>query len=267
MKLLQFYKNGVPALGIKTDKGIVDVSANRCVPKTMLELCQKGNIKKLESLDGPIIDEKDIKYAPVITGMEKILCVGLNYRKHAIDAGIPIPEKPTLFCKFANALAACGDTIKCPKDAVEIDYEAELVYIIGADGKPFAVTCGNDLSVREWQTMTSQWIIGKSQDQFGPIGPYAVTVDCINHKDLAIGSRVNGETKQASRTSDMIFDIDEVLEFLDGKMTLKPGDIIFMGTPSGTMLEHKKDNPVWLKPGDVVEIEIEGIGALKNQFE
>lgn len=264
MKFVQFYKDQTPALGIVTEKGIIDVGANPGMPKTMLELCRLGSLDTLRGLTAPLLEESALTYAPVITDMEKILCIGLNYRAHALETGMRLPEKPTVFCKFANALAAHNEEIALP-DAVEIDYEAELVVIMGENGKVFAATCGNDLSVREWQCATSQWLCGKTYDGFGPIGPYAVEWDDLA-EDAAISCRVNGELRQDSKINDLIFSVQEVMDYLIPRIPLKAGDIIFTGTPSGVMMGYPADQKNWLKPGDTVEVTIEGIGTLKNKL-
>lgn len=264
MKFMQFYKDGCPTLGIVTDRGVVDLSAYPHLPQTMLALCQSGDISALEGLDGPYLDEATLKYAPVVTGMEKILCIGLNYRAHAEETGMALPKNPTVFNKFANALAAHNQEIALPAGGVEFDYEAELVLIMGEGGKVFAATCGNDLSIREWQNASAQWLCGKTYDGFGPIGPYAVDAASLPKEGMAISCRVNGEVRQDSHTSDLIFTAEELVAYLMPRVPLKAGDIIFTGTPSGVMLGYPADKKNWLKSGDVVEVTIEGIGTLKN---
>ena len=264
MKFVQFMKDNAPALCIVTEKGIIDVGANPGMPKTMLDLCRLGNFETLRGLTGPLVDEKNITYAPIVTGMEKILCIGLNYRAHALETGMELPKYPAVFCKIGNALAAHQQDIALP-DAEEIDYEAELVLIMGDSGKIFAATCGNDLSIREWQRATSQWLCGKSYDGFGPIGPYAVSWNELP-KDAVITCRVNGELRQNSRINDLIFSPQELVDYLMPRIPLKAGDVIFTGTPSGVMMGYPADRKNWLKSGDVVEVNIEGIGTLKNKL-
>lgn len=263
MKVLQFYKDGCPTLGVVTDHGVVDMSAYPHLPQTMLELCQKGEFAALEGLDGPYLDEDALTLAPVVTGMEKILCIGLNYRAHAEETGMPIPTCPTVFCKMPNALAAHNEVIELP-DAIEFDYEAELVLIMGEGGKVFAATCGNDLSIREWQNASTQWLCGKSYNGFGPIGPYAVDFESLPKDGMGISCRVNGEVRQNSSTNDLVFGAEELVAYLMPRLPLKAGDIIFTGTPSGVMLGYPADKKNWLKSGDTVEVTIEGIGTLKN---
>ncbi len=264
MKFLQFYKNNEAALGLVTERGIVDVGANAGCPKTMLELCRTGDVSALASLSGPVVDESSITFAPIVTGMEKMLCVGLNYRAHALECGMALPSEPTIFCKLNNALAAHNEAIPMPRGAVEVDYEAELVLIMGEGGKIFAATCGNDFSVREWQKATTQWLCGKSCDGFGPIGPYAVDWATLGEDGLAISCRVNGELRQNSRTDDLIFNAREIVDYLMPRIPLKAGDVIFTGTPSGVMMGYPADKKQWLKSGDTVEVTIEGIGTLTN---
>ena len=264
MRFVQFMKENTPVLGIVTDQGVIDVGANAGMPRTMRELCRMGSCEALAALTGPVVDEKDIVYAPIVTDMEKILCIGLNYRAHALETGMGLPEYPAVFCKMGNALAAHRQDIALP-DALEIDYEAELVLIMGEDGKIFAATCGNDLSIREWQRATSQWLCGKSYDGFGPIGPYAVEWDELP-KDAAITCRVNGELRQNSRINDLIFSAQEIVDYIMPRIPLKAGDVIFTGTPSGVMMGYPADRKNWLKAGDVVEVGIEGIGMLRNKL-
>ena len=267
MKFLQFYKDGCPTLGVVAEKGVVDVSAYPALPQTMLALCRSGDVSVFEGLDGPYLDESTLAYAPVVTGMEKMLCIGLNYRAHAEETGMELPTKPTVFCKLPNALAAHNETVHLPQGAVEFDYEAELVLIMGEGGRVFACTCGNDLSIREWQKATSQWLCGKSGDGFGPIGPYAVDMASLPAEGMAISCRVNGELRQNSHTSDLIFGAEALVEYLMPRLPLKAGDVIFTGTPSGVMLGYPADKKNWLKSGDVIEVTIEGIGTLRNTLE
>ena len=266
MKLLQFMKDGVPALGMVTERGVIDVGANEGMPKTMLELCRSGDIARLAGLTGPLYQESELTFAPAVTGMEKMLCVGLNYRAHAMETGAELPKQPVVFCKLPNAAAAHHQEIRLPSGSREIDYEAELVLIMGEGGKVFAATCGNDFSIRNWQKATSQWLCGKTYDNFGPTGPYAVTWDCLPAEGMAISCRVNGEVRQSSHTGDLIFNPQQLVEYLMPRIPLKAGDIIFTGTPSGVVMGYPADKKQWLKAGDVVEVTIEGIGTLENRL-
>ncbi|VTS03645.1 fumarylacetoacetate hydrolase family protein [Tuwongella immobilis] len=205
----------------------------------------------------------------------KILCVGLNYRDHAIEGGQPIPTEPVLFGKFPNTLIATGDPIKLPKVSQKVDYEAELVIVIGKRGKHIAeseamsyvggYTVGHDVSARDWQFKGSekQWMIGKTFDTFAPIGPVIVTADELtNPHTLQVSLRLNGQTMQNSNTKEFIFTVPQMLAYLSQVVTLEPGDLIFTGTPPGVGVARKP--PVFLKAGDVVEVEIAGIGTISN---
>jgi 2-keto-4-pentenoate hydratase/2-oxohepta-3-ene-1,7-dioic acid hydratase in catechol pathway len=217
-----------------------------------------------------------VKLLPPIPKPGKILCIGLNYRDHAIEGGKAIPNEPVVFGKFPNTLIAHGDPIKLPKVAEKVDYEAELVIVIGKTGKHIpntdaafdyvgGYTVGHDVSARDWQFRgeEKQWIIGKTFDTFAPTGPVLVTRDELtNPHKLQIQLRLNGTTLQNSNTKEFIFGVPHLLWFLSQVVTLEPGDLIFTGTPPGVGIARKP--PVLLKPGDVAEVEIEGIGTLKN---
>ncbi|MBQ3192090.1 MAG: fumarylacetoacetate hydrolase family protein [Oscillospiraceae bacterium] len=284
MKLTQFWKDDHIALGIVTDEGIVDAAAEARrrgleAPGTMLGAVYAGQegLALLEDLAQGAQCFAEGKAAPVVTGCDKILCIGLNYRRHAMECNLPLPPAPVLFNKFSNALAADGDSVYLDPAYREYDYEAELVAVMGRPARNvapeealdyvFGYTCGNDLSTRDLQfARSNQWLLSKTFDGFAPIGPCVVTADSINPNDLAIGSRVNGEQRQNSRTSDMIFSVAEIISDLSKHFTLLPGDLIFTGTPQGVMHGYPADKKNWLKPGDTVEITIEGIGSLKNTF-
>jgi 2-keto-4-pentenoate hydratase/2-oxohepta-3-ene-1,7-dioic acid hydratase in catechol pathway len=218
-----------------------------------------------------------VKLLPPVPDPDKILCIGLNYRDHAIEGGQPIPAEPVLFAKFPNTLIASGDPIKIPKVAQKVDYEAELVVVVGRAGKHIpndrsafeyvgGYTCGHDVSARDWQFKGSekQWTIGKTFDTFAPTGPVVVTADELaDPHDLRIQLRLNGQTMQNSSTKEFIFGVPALLSYLSQVVTLEPGDLIFTGTPPGVGIA-RKPTPVLLKPGDVVEVEVEKIGVLRN---
>lgn len=218
-----------------------------------------------------------VKLLPPIPDPPKILCIGLNYRDHAIEGGQPIPTEPVVFGKFSNTLIAHGDPIKIPRVAQKTDYEAELVIVIGKTGKHIpndksafdyvgGYTVGHDVSARDWQFKGNekQWILGKTFDTFAPTGPVLVTADePIDPHNLKIQLRLNGETMQNSSTKEFIFGVPAMLSYLSQVVTLEPGDLIFTGTPPGVGIA-RKPTPVLLKPGDIVEVEIEKIGVLRN---
>ncbi len=213
--------------------------------------------------------------APVVPS--DILCIGLNYRRHAEESGAELPEHPVLFMKGRNALQDPRGPIELPRflKSGEVDYECELAVVIGQTCKNvrrdealqyvFGYTCANDVSARDWQRRWGggQWCRGKSFDTFCPLGPRIVTTDEIPEPNaLAIRTILNGETVQDWNTRDMIFDVPALIEFLSGSMTLRAGTVILTGTPHGVGMA--RNPPLWLKDGDEVSVEIEGIGTLTN---
>ena len=282
MKLTQFYRDGKPALGIVIEAGVVDVAAEAAkrgvsAPATMMEAIAAEDLSVLQALAEGASCFAEGEAAPVVTGNDKTLCIGLNYRQHAKECNLPLPPAPVLFNKFSNALAADGDSIYLDPAYREYDYEAELVAVIGKPARNvseedalnyvFGYTCGNDLSTRDLQfARSNQWLLSKTFDGFAPIGPCVVTADSICPNDLAISSVVNGELRQNSRTSDMIFSTAQIIADLSRHFTLQPGDLIFTGTPQGVMHGYPADKKNWLKPGDTVSVTIEGIGTITNTF-
>jgi 2-keto-4-pentenoate hydratase/2-oxohepta-3-ene-1,7-dioic acid hydratase in catechol pathway len=213
-------------------------------------------------------------HAPIVDP-RKIICVGLNYRDHAAESGSPIPKDPVLFSKYPTALIGHGETIVLPRVSQEVDYEAELVIIIGKKGRHIAkdrafdyvagYSVGHDVSARDWQLKKDgkQWMVGKTFDTFAPVGPMLVTRDEVaNPCNLPIRLRLNGNVMQNSNTNQMIFNVEDLLAYISQVMTLEPGDLIFTGTPPGVGTARKP--PVFMKDGDSVEVEIEGLGVLRN---
>ncbi len=216
----------------------------------------------------------DLTVLAPVANPAKILCVGLNYGEHAKESGMAAPPAPVLFAKFPNCLVGPGEPITYRAGSSEqVDYEAELVAVIGrrARAVPTAdalahvlgITAGNDVSARDAQFADGQWIRGKSFDTFAPLGPAIVTLDEIGDvQDLAIACRVNGETLQADSTKNMVHDVAAIVSYVSRFVTLEPGDLIFTGTPEGVGFARKP--PVFLRDGDTVEVEIEGVGVLTN---
>ena len=277
-------------LGVKTERGILDVVAAeqdfRAHAPTTIDAALKGqgDLAGLSQLidkasvsaapDRYFIPVDKAQFGPCITNPEKILCVGLNYRRHAAEIGQPVPTVPVLFNKFNNALNHHGGTIAVSEEAAEkFDYEAELVIVIGRTARNvseadalnyvFGYCTGNDFSARDLQFLTSQWMLGKTSDGFAPIGPWLVSADQVNPDNLKIGCKVNGEVRQDWTTSDMVFNCPQIISFCSKYMTLKPGDIIFTGTPQGVILGYPKDKQVWLKAGDHLVTSIEKLGDLE----
>ncbi|OXM84214.1 fumarylacetoacetate hydrolase family protein [Paenibacillus rigui] len=300
MKLLTFLLNGQQQLGVKTEQGVVHIAsalqtvpaAGASVPQDVHEVIDGGAaaISALQAYveqalsaaegnaAGYLLNESDLTLAPCVTRPNKIICVGLNYRKHAEETNAPIPQFPILFNKFNNTLTGHGAEVPLPvKVTSKVDYEAELVIVIGKEAKyvdkanaldyVFGYCNVNDLSARDLQMRTHQWLLGKSCDGFSPLGPYLVTADEVgNPNDLGIRCIVNGEVRQSSNTSDMIFHCDEIVCYISQHMTLVPGDIILTGTPEGVVLGLPEDKQIYLKDGDIVTIEIEKLGSLTNKM-
>ena len=285
MKLVTFVHNGHSRIGaLVGDGSIVDLNrANPLLPADMLAFLAGGSDaqnlaeKALASaLPSALVARSAVTLQAPIPRPGKILCIGLNYRDHAIEGGKAIPTEPVVFGKFANTLIGHGDPIILPKVAEKVDYEAELVIVIGKRGKHIpntdaafeyvgGYTVGHDVSARDWQFRgeEKQWIIGKTFDTFAPIGPVLVTSDELtNPHKLQIQLRLNGTTLQNSNTKEFIFGVPHLLWFLSQVVTLEPGDLIFTGTPPGVGIARKP--PILLKAGDVAEVEIEGIGTLRN---
>jgi len=217
-----------------------------------------------------------VKFAPLVTRPEKIICVGFNYRKHAEETGTPIPKAPPLFSKFRNALNHHEGVVVLPTRIDDrFDYETELVIVFGREGRDVAqaealdyvagYAVGNDLSARTMQTATTQFLAGKTSDGFAPLGPWLVTRDRVPDPNaLQLRTFVNGETKQEWNTRDMIFNCRQLIAFVTSIMTIKPGDIIFTGTPQGVIFGEKAppEQRRWLRAGDEVTSELEGLGRL-----
>ncbi|MGW0591363.1 fumarylacetoacetate hydrolase family protein [Streptosporangium sp. NPDC002607] len=215
----------------------------------------------------------ELSLAPAVTGSARVLCVGLNYREHATEGGFSTPETPTIFGRWTTSLAVDGTPVPVPPDEAGLDWEVELVAVVGtamrcvdpetALAGVFGYAVFNDLSARRAQRLTAQWTLGKNSDHSGPIGP-VVTADEVGDPagGLRLVTRVNGEVVQDGDTKDMIFPVGQVLAHLSRTMTLLPGDLVATGTPSG--VGHAR-TPAWfLRPGDVVEVEIDRLGSVRN---
>lgn len=276
MKLCNILLEGEIHLAAETARGVVDLTAAGC-PLTMDEVIAGADRAALAALAAdeslPVVAAP--VYANVVNTVGKLVCIGLNYAEHARKTNMPLPEYPVLFSKFADALVPAGADVALPAWETSYDYEAELVIVIGkkawgvseedALDHVFGYSCGNDLSCRDAQMRSGQWLIGKTMPGFGPCGPVIATADEFDiHAPHVIRSYVNGELRQDSLTDDMIFDCAKIVSYASHYVALEPGDLIFTGTPSGVALEKKGDPDCWLKAGDVVDIEIGGIGTLRN---
>ena len=293
MRLLTFHTSTDLKLGIKTERGIIDVAAAQeafhtelaaiTIPTSFEELCS-GEAVDLEGLKQLVavtkekhgawlLHEEQIQFGPSASHAGKIICVGLNYRRHAAESNMPVPESPVLFPKYANTLAGSGEEIPLPANATQYDYEAELALVISRRARyvsedqalnyVLGYCNGHDLSARDLQFRTSQWMLGKTVDKFLPIGPYLVTADeAGDPQNQSIKLWLNGELRQNSHTGDMIFSVAYIISYLSQYITLEPGDTIVTGTPEGVISGHPEFP--WLKAGDEVTIEVGNLGRLTN---
>ncbi len=276
--------------GLRTDQGVVDLLAIHAVAPvadwapTTSAIADRGIdalpairalAERASSVPGAILDAQGLTLGPCVVAPQKIIAIGLNYRKHAAEAGMPIPEYPIVFNKFANALAAHGETVTIPSTTTKADYEVELAVIIGKRAKNVPVAdalahvlgyaTANDLSARDLQFRTAQWMLGKTLDGFLPIGPNLVTADEVpDPQALRLRTWLNGELRQDSSTADMIFSVAELVAYCSAYFTLVPGDVMITGTPAGVI--SGMSEPVWLTDGDRVVVEVEGLGQLETTF-
>jgi acylpyruvate hydrolase len=222
---------------------------------------------------GEELDVAELDFAPLVVRPGKILCLGLNYESHIREMGRELPTDPTLFPKYPESLVGARDEIVLPPESEQVDWEAELAFVIGrtvrradeedARAAIAGYTICNDISMRDWQHRTLQWVAGKTWERSTPVGPVLVTPDEIDATDLAIGCDVDGEVRQAARTSDLVFGPVETVRYVSTICSLQPGDVISTGTPAG--VGAGMDPPVYLKAGQTVRTWIEGIGELVNE--
>lgn len=282
MRLATIQTSAGPRVAAFRENYYVDLQAtDPALPGSVRQLLEGGSAalraaeQAVRHAKAVKIEAANVRFLPPIPDPRKIICLGLNYRDHAAETGAAIPKEPVLFSKYATALIGSGEAIVLPPVSQEVDYEAELVVVVGQRGRPqnaeeargyiAGYTIGHDVSARDWQLKKDQkqWMVGKTFDTFAPTGPHLVTADEIpDPHALAIRLRLNGQTMQDSNTKQMIFPLGIVLEYLGRVLTLEPGDLIFTGTPPGVGIARKP--PVYLKPGDMVEVEIEGLGVLRN---
>jgi 2-keto-4-pentenoate hydratase/2-oxohepta-3-ene-1,7-dioic acid hydratase in catechol pathway len=284
LKLVAFEEAGRARLGVLRDgnKEIVDLAvAAPSLPRDLMGLIAQGAAGFAAARDaaakapaGAIRPLADLKYALPIAAPSKIICLGLNYADHAAEGGNKVPEYPAFFLRGPSSLVEHGAPIIRPCCSPKLDFEAELVAVIGkrarhltADNALSVVagySCFNDGSIRDYQRKSSQWTIGKNFDATGAFGPWFVTADALPPGAVGLGiqSRLNGQVMQNSNTRNMIVSVSYALQLLSEAMTLEPGDLVVMGTPAG--VGYARTPPVWMTPGDTIEIDIEGIGVLSN---
>lgn len=293
MRLVTFRTVDGLRLGLEVEGGVLDLARaadalGEAVPADIHALIEGGDeareavarvASQIEGRSDLLVEPGSLQMAPCVPRPQKIIAVGLNYRRHAEEVNMAVPTTPVLFCKFANALSGHGNEIFAPQGSRHVDYEAELALVIGrrAQRVPrgeglahiFGYCAANDLSERELQFRTSQWLLGKTCDGFCPIGPALVTADEIGDPNrLTIRCYVNGEIRQDSNTADMIFSCNFLVHYISQFMTLEPGDVILTGTPWGvaTGYPEAERSRYWLKDGDQVTVQIERIGDLTNRI-
>jgi acylpyruvate hydrolase len=284
MRLVTFLSNGNGRLGALQGRNnqevIVDLNrADPRLPADIVQFLRMGDSARelaaavLQGAPAATFDRASVSLKAVVPNPEKVICIGLNYRDHATETNASIPEVPTVFAKYANTLIGDGEPILIPRVTQQVDYEAELAFVIGRHGRYIAesdamryvagYTLFNDVTARDYQFRTGQWTIGKTFDTFGPLGPALVTADEIpNPHALPIRLSINGEVLQDSNTSQLIFSIPALVAYLSQVMTLEPGDVVATGTPSGVGFVRRP--PRFLRPHDTVRVEIEGLGVLEN---
>jgi acylpyruvate hydrolase len=270
MRFISYAAGGKSGLAVRKGNDLIDLGA-----VDLGEALRKDQLKDLaSSAKGQVLDPKTIKYRPPIARPGKIVCIGLNYHDHATEASFERPTYPPMFPRVSTSLVGHEEPILRPKVSTQLDYEGEMVAIIGRGGHRISresaldhvagYSIFNDASVRDYQFKTTQWTAGKNFDATGPFGPEFVTADELpaGAKGLTLQTRLNGAVMQKTNTDNMIFPIADLIFYVSEVMTLEPGDVIVTGTPGGVGFARKP--PVWMKPGDICEIEIDGLGVLRN---
>jgi 2-keto-4-pentenoate hydratase/2-oxohepta-3-ene-1,7-dioic acid hydratase in catechol pathway len=278
MKIVTYRSGNTAHPGVYRDGRVFDLSSAGF--RDVFDLLAGGPdalTRAAEALHkAPALDAGSFRLLAPIPRPPKVICVGLNYMDHAREAKMEIPQVPTIFSKFSSAVIGPGEPIVLPPSSAKPDYEAEFAFVIGPGGKHisedramehiFGYTCVNDVSARDLQMATTQWLMGKTCDTFCPMGPWIVTKDEIaDPHTLDIKMTLNGEVVQNSNTRELIFKIPQLIAFLSSVATLEPGDVVSTGTPSGVGFSYKP--PKWLKPGDECVVSIAGIGELRNPVE
>ena len=275
MKLVSYKKDGKASYGIVKDGSVIDVGARLGAKYADLGAVIAGRaLGEVQQRDAEKPDVKlaDIEYLPTIPRPGKIVCIGYNYRAHVAETGAKLPEYPSVFLKMMSAVVGHEQPIVAPKISGDFDYEGELAVVIGGGGRHIpeadamryvvGYTIMDDGSVRDWQRQNL--IAGKNFPNSGSMGPWMTTADEIpDHRQLVLTTRVNGEERQRSGVDKLIFDIPKLIAYVSSFTRLEPGDVISTGTPEGVAWSRKP--PLWLKPGDVLEIEVSKIGTLRNR--
>jgi acylpyruvate hydrolase len=281
MRLAHFEKEGVPGIAADDGSGWRGLTKRESeFPGTLPELIAQGadlSRTARDLLPMQAIDLNAVRILPPVPKPPKILCVGLNYDDHLEESGLKKPVYPEIFGRFATSLIAHGEPIRQPPESFTLDYEAELAVVIGREGRRIkrdkaldhvaGYSLFNDATIREFQLRTPQWTMGKNFDGTGAFGPWLVTPDALppGAHGLRIRGRLNGRVMQESSTDKLIFNVSALIEMISVAISLEPGDVIITGTPGGVGAARKP--PVFMQPGDVFEVEIEGMGVLSNPVE
>lgn len=280
MRFAAYRQNSVEGLAAAEGDGFFHgyAATDSKYPGSLSSLVAGGGERLLEAgrilLQGPKVDLSAVELLPPLPSPPKIVCIGLNYADHSAESGFKVPDYPTVFGRFASSLIGHGAPIIRPRVSEQLDYEGEFVAIIGRGGRDISKTNAldhvaayslfNDASIRDYQFKAPQWTVGKNFDSTGAFGPYLVTADELppGCKGLRLQTRLNSQVVQDASTDDLVFDVATLISVLSEAFTLEAGDVIVTGTPSGVGLARKP--PLWMKPGDVCEVEMEGLGVLRN---
>ena len=277
MRLVSFERKGRPGFGIVAGDGVVEAAARLAgKPSGLRQALAAGALPELERLAGaaPDFGLDEIAFAPVIPDRgAKVLCVGINYMPHIKEMGRERPERPVLFVRFGDSIVGHGQPLLKPRESEQLDYEGELAVVIGKRARRVSreraldyvagYSCFNDGSVRDYQRHSAQFTPGKNFHASGAFGPWLVTADEVpDPRKLTLTTRLNGTVMQHESVGELCFDVPQLIEYCSTFAQLEPGDVIVTGTPGGVGAGRKP--PVWMKPGDTVEVEIGGIGTLRN---
>ncbi|MCK1296852.1 fumarylacetoacetate hydrolase family protein [Bradyrhizobium sp. 24] len=275
MKIASFTIAGTASFGIVTDKGVIDAGKRLKTCPTLKTLLAKGSLDELKKLAGekPDYALQDLTLLPTVPDSDKIFCIGVNYATHLAESGHPTPPHPMIFTRFANSQVGHGQPMIRPLESERFDYEGEMAVVIGKAGRRISrdaalshvagYACYNDGSIRDWQRHTSQFAPGKNFAGTGGFGPWMVTTDELTDvSKQTLITRLNGVEVQKAPISDLVFDVPALIAYCSTFTELAPGDVIVTGTTGG--VGAYRNPPLWMKGGDVVEIEISGIGILRN---
>ncbi len=272
MKIVTFRYRGALHLGVQEGghaHALAGPLANACEHLAALAEAHAGHL----SPAGRPLPLEELAWMAPVPRPGKVICIGLNYRDHAAESGMPVPTSPIYFAKFGSCVVGAGAPVAIPPGSAQTDYEAEMAIVIGATARRVSeadarahvlgYACFNDVSARDFQFADGQWIRGKACDTFAPLGPWIATRDEVpDPQALGIRMRVNGGTRQDSSTAQLVFGVDALVSFVSRHVTLEPGDVIATGTPPGVGFARRP--PVFLRPGDVMEVEVDGLGVLRN---